>query len=113
MKPETHFLTQVAIPETHDRTIYVQVVPFRLALLALGVDPDANSAAAGQLIGVEGKTVTRALSGKPVGSPFQAQALALFEANASRLATKGLTATWGEFFEHRAREASDLAPVAS
>lgn len=109
MKPETHFLHQVAIPETHDRTIFVKVVPFRLALQSLGADPDTNRTAAGELLGgMEGKSVTRALNGGAVGSPFQAQALALFEANAAKLAAKGLSTTWETYFEHRAREAQNL-----
>ena len=78
--------------------MYVRPVPFRLALLTLNINPDTDRSAAGRLLGVEGKTVTRALAGGIVSEVLIANAIAAFTLNADRLANTGLQLTIDQFF---------------
>lgn len=101
VKPEMRLRKHVAIPETRHH-MYVKQVPFRLALMTLGINPDDEQPAAGRLIGMEGKTVGRALSGGVISETFIANSLAVFRLNSDRLIAAGLKISSDEFFEDRA-----------
>lgn len=78
--------------------MYIQPVPFRLALLTLNINPDTDRQAAGRLIGVEGKTIERALAGGVVSEVLIANSMAAFALNADRLVRAGLTISIDQFF---------------
>lgn len=86
-------------------------VPFRLALLTLGCAED-DMPAAGRLVGMEGKTVGRALAGGIVSETLIANAMAAFRLNADRLTSVGLTVSTDEFFDFRPAEQLVSAAVA-
>ncbi|SCL15117.1 hypothetical protein GA0074694_6221 [Micromonospora inyonensis] len=86
----------MAIPETRHHC-YVKPVPFRLALLTL-VGRDKGPAA-GRLLGMEGKTIDRALDGGVVSEALMANALAAFDLNADKLARVGLAVSFDQFFK--------------
>lgn len=104
VKPETRFRNQLAVPETRHHC-YLRPVPFRLAVLTL-VGRDSGPAA-GRLLGMEGKTVDRALDGGVVSETLMANAMAAFELNAEALAKVGLKVSFDEFFRWAAPAESD------
>lgn len=78
--------------------MYVKPIPFRLALLTLGINPDQDLPAAGRLIGMEGKTIGRALAGGVVSEGLMANSMAAFTLNADRLMRAGLEINIDQFF---------------
>lgn len=95
VKRETHFQHRLAIPETRHHC-YIKPVPFRLALLTL-VGHDRGTAAA-RLLGMESKTIDRALDGKVVSETLMANSLAAFDLNRDQLTKVGLDVTFDQFF---------------
>jgi hypothetical protein len=107
VKPEMRLRKRAAVPETRHH-MYVKPVPFRLALFALGIADD-DTAAAGELIGMEGKTVRRALAGGIVSETLMANALAVFRINAAKIEKADLNLTIDQFFEDRPSAALQVA----
>ncbi|WP_162959272.1 hypothetical protein [Micromonospora tulbaghiae] len=95
MKSEKRLRNHLAIPETRHHC-YLKPVPYRLALLTL-VGRDRGSAA-GRLLGMEGKTIDRALDGGVVSEALMANSLAAFDLNAEKLAAVGLSVSFDQFF---------------
>ncbi len=90
--------------------MYLRVMPFNLALLALGSLEDADAA---RLLGMKThKTIKSARNGAPVSDEFMANTMAAFKLNADRLSAKGIVIKLDEFFEEGTREERDLGASA-
>ncbi|MEV0805763.1 hypothetical protein [Micromonospora sp. NPDC050200] len=96
MKQETHSRKRVPRqPETPAR-VRVRLVPFSLAMLALGRQRESQQA---HLLEMDIKTLKRALAGESVGEKFMSQTISVFRQHSDELARRGLQVSLDEYFE--------------